>query len=227
MVPLLCCLGLRAQNSFLFIQHASGEPFYVRMGEKNFSSSASGHLILAGLTDSAYRLYLGFPGTSGSELMFIVPVQQKDRGFELKEMIGGWELFDLQTLQFIKAVPVRKAVTNMRGSRRTDTYTELMADVVNDSSVLYANANETLAVPAQNAARKDMPATTAPVVVKNNAVPAQAPAIPVADSTAVARPAEKTIIRFGSENKEEGREIIYLDRTSAVTDTIRILVPTH
>lgn len=43
--------------------------------------------------------------------------------------------------------------------------------------------------------------------------------------TTVTRRSAADIVRFGSENTEEGRLIIYLDRTAPVTDTIRIVIP--
>jgi hypothetical protein len=233
LVPLLFCMNLVAQKDFfVFLQQGSGQPFYVRMGEKTFSSSSSGHLILAGLADSVYDLYMGFPKSTAPELLFVVPVHQKDRGFELKSMIGGWELFDLQSFEFIKALVVKEKATAAQGDKKTDTYSALMAGVVDDSSVLYTN------VAQKEQPEKQAVAQKAPVAVKKSLAEVKKDSVvirdtnavaaknPVTDTTGTVKPVvNKNIVRYGSENTEEGREIIYIDRTAPATDTIKILIP--
>jgi hypothetical protein len=103
------------------------------VGEESFSSSASGHLVMAPVKDSAYSLYVGFPKNKYPEQLFMVDVNG-DMGFELKHIDGGWQLFDLEALRLIK--PVRNSSRDT-GVKRTDSYSMLLAGVVNDTSVLY------------------------------------------------------------------------------------------
>jgi hypothetical protein len=133
-------LQLSAQqlDYFLFIQETSGQPFYVRIGEDNHSSSAGGHLLLAPLKDSVYHLYLGFAKSSYPEQLFTVPINRKDRGFELKNMNGSWQLFDLQTLELLK--PAAAADRDSNTVKKTDSYSNLMAGLVDDTAVLYSAA---------------------------------------------------------------------------------------
>jgi hypothetical protein len=133
-------LPLAAQRLeyFLFIQETSGQPFYVRIGEDNHSSSAGGHLLLAPLKDSVYNLYVGFAKSSYPEQLFTVPLNRKDRGFELKNINGSWQLSDLQTLELLK--PAAAADRDTNTVKKTDSYSNLMAALVDDTAVLYRNA---------------------------------------------------------------------------------------
>jgi len=170
---ILCTLGVSAQKTlFLFIRQSSGQPFYVRMGEQNHSSSAGGHIILGGLQDSVYTLYIGFPKSTAPEWLFRVSMHQ-DRGFDLQPAGNGWRLTDQQSGEAIIAAAVGKTGGEAMGTRRTDAYSTLMAGVVNDSSVLYTDA-ATRAVEEKKAA-----ATSGNVAAKEAPSPAAAGA-PVA-----------------------------------------------
>ena len=128
------------QQYFVFIEDTSHEPFYVRMGEKSFSSSASGHLILSKMVDSTYIMFIGFPQNKEPEQQFLIKMYSRNRGYELKKLSGQWELFDLQTMEFTKPLAMVPKDNGNMLPRRTDTYSALMAGVVNDSAVLYVNA---------------------------------------------------------------------------------------
>src|SRR5688572_26283927 len=131
------------QEHFVFIQESNKQPFYVRVGEESQSSSASGHIILAPIKDSVYSFFIGFPKARYAEQPFTIPVR-RDVGFELKRVEGVWQLIDLQSQQVI-----RPNINNARdtgGVRRDDAYSKLMADVVDDTSVLYAEILDTVQV---------------------------------------------------------------------------------
>lgn len=127
------------QDYFIYIQSETGLPFYSRINDKTFSSSAIGHLVLSGLKDSTYQLQIGFPRNQFPEQVFSIPVNKQDRGFELKNMgDDGWALYDWQSMKFIRApVKQNKSLNIISDSKRTDPYARLMAGVVNDSIVLY------------------------------------------------------------------------------------------
>jgi hypothetical protein len=254
-ISFLCCSHLFAQkDQYIFIQQGSGQPFYVRMGEKSFSSSSGGHIILSDLQDAVYNLYIGFPKNAAPEQLFSVTLNRKDRGFELKNVNGEWQLFDLQSLEFIRAASDRSSA-GTPGEKKSDSYSQLMAGVVNDSAVLYtivakkevpvpevkgtkgvvvkkepaviSNTRETkkkATVPpaAKELAVKEVPANDS-ARVNDPMITKDTPAINTAVKEQVTAP--KDIFRYGSENTEEGKLIIYIDRTSPVSDTIRIVIP--
>lgn len=253
-------MQVRAQQEyFVFIQEPGGQPFYVRMGEHSYSSSAGGHLILSSLKDSVYSMYIGFPKMMYPELLFNVAVKNKDRGFELKKVNGRWQLDDLRNLQVIQPEESRTTVDSL--VKKSDGYSQLMAGVVNDTAVLYgrppqpdsaalaaantdsaAKGNNTEVAVTGNGAnnpgnRADVPKPPAPVVRNKPNTTAVAAtntaAAPAAAETNTATPPaavgeirdSRDIIRYRTENIREGKLMIYLDRSTSVTDTIRLIIP--
>lgn len=70
---------------------------------------------------------------------------------------------------------------------------------------------------AATVAREAAPAAAAPAGLENTATPNTQPAGPILDS--------RDIIRYRTENQVEGKLFIYVDRSIAVPDTIRIIIP--
>lgn len=140
---LLFSLFLHAQNEyFLFIQSENNQPYYVQTKGRTLSSSAIGHLIISGLKDSIYVLHIGFPKNQFPEQIFQVRINKRDAGYQLKNMgLEGWALFNMQTLQLIKAqaVELKKQTVFYGDIKKTDNFSTLMAGVVNDSAVLYSS----------------------------------------------------------------------------------------
>lgn len=132
--------GFAQQDYFMFIQSENRQPFYVRYGEKNYSSSATGHVILSRLKDSAYQFTIGFPQNQVPEQEFTVRVGRRDRGFELKNLgEKGWALFDWQTMELINAArtPGSGGGAGYSMIKRNDDFAKLMSSVVNDTAVMY------------------------------------------------------------------------------------------
>ena len=140
---LLLTLALQAQTEyFLFIQSENNQAFYVQSEGKTLSSSAAGHLIIPGLRDTLHTLTIGFPKNQFPEQVFQVRMNRKDGGYQLKNMgAEGWALFNLQTLQLIKAQQTesKKQVISYGDVKKTDVFSTLMAGLVNDSAVLYTS----------------------------------------------------------------------------------------
>jgi hypothetical protein len=158
-------LGAMAQQEFyIFIQEPSRQPFYVRMGQESHSSSAEGHIILSKLKDSVYNLYIGFP-RSRDEVLFTIPMNKKDHGYELRSVNGRRKLFDILTLQMVE--PVASTLADGQTFRRSDSYSELMAAVVDDSAVLYTSPADTLTSDTALASDKADSGTVARVTAGN------------------------------------------------------------
>jgi hypothetical protein len=160
----LLWLGASAQKVyFIYLQSDNQSPFYVKMGEKLHSSTASGYLILSNLVDSTYQLNIGFPGTGG-ESRFRVSNNNKDKGFLIQQSGGTIQLFDLQ------AASVHKPVTESMGGggvsyrMKEDAFTKLLAQAMNDSSLLYV---EVTAKPAL-AIEKKVEAPSPAIAIKND-----------------------------------------------------------
>jgi hypothetical protein len=129
------------QAWFIFIQSDNQQPFYIQMGEKIYSSSAAGYLLLHSLKDSTYNLLIGFPQNQFPEQQFAVNINKKDQGYQLKKASARqWELYNWQTEQALKPVAGKKSSSPLYGERKVnDHFADLMAAVVNDTAVLYTS----------------------------------------------------------------------------------------
>jgi hypothetical protein len=135
-----CTTALAQQSLYVYLQSENLQPFYVQMEDKVYSSSAIGHLVIAGLPDQTCNFEIGFPQQAAQPQRFAVPLKNKDHGFQLVKSPKGWALLDLQTDETIR--PMKEAGNSnlLYGERKKDdAFATLMAAVVNDSSVLYTS----------------------------------------------------------------------------------------
>jgi hypothetical protein len=145
-----CTTTLAQQSLFVYLQSENGQPFYVQMDNKVYSSSAIGHLILSDLPDKTCNFEIGFPQKAIQPQRFSIPLGNKDHGYQLvNKGSGNWALRDLQTDETIN--PLKDAGASLLyGERKNDdAFATLMAAVVNDSAVLYTSVvrKEVEAVP--------------------------------------------------------------------------------
>ena len=133
--------GFSQREYFIFIQSDNEQQFYLQLGDKTFSSSSIGHVIISKLADSIYTLNIGFPKEQYPARQFIVRINKKDRGFQLKNMgQKGWALFNLQTMELLYPVQKETGLSQSGYSliKKNDEFTRLMSQVVNDTAVLYS-----------------------------------------------------------------------------------------
>jgi hypothetical protein len=149
-------------DHFIYLQTDYKQPFYVRINNKVYSSSESGHLILGKLEDSVIQLVIGFPKNTFEEQQFKLPVKT-DAGFLLKNFgEEGWGLFNLQTLELIKNSnqPQDKKTSSVGGIKKTDAFSVMLANAVNDTAVLYTSARP----PSREIAKLTTPVADTPMV---------------------------------------------------------------
>jgi hypothetical protein len=136
-----CTTALAQQSLFLFLQSDNLQPFYVQMGDKVYSSSSTGHVIISGLQDNTCNFEVGFPQRTSRPQHFSIPLNNKDHGYQLIKNGADWALYDWQTKETIE--PLKGSDNNMSllyGERKKDdAFATLMAAVVNDSAVLYTS----------------------------------------------------------------------------------------
>ena len=136
-----CTTALAQQSLFLFLQSDNLQPFYVQMGDKVYSSSSTGHVIISGLQDNTCNFEVGFPQRTSRPQHFSIPLNNKDHGYQLIKNGADWSLFDWQTKETIE--PLKGSDNNLSllyGERKKDdAFATLMAAVVNDSAVLYTS----------------------------------------------------------------------------------------
>jgi hypothetical protein len=123
---------------FVYLQTETGEPFFVRMNDKLYSSESSGYLILPRLRDSTYKFKLGFP-SKDVDLDFTASINKKDHGYLVKNLGDkGWGLFDLQSLELqMSASTVKKETgfVNSNTETQVNAFTALLAKATDDPSL--------------------------------------------------------------------------------------------
>lgn len=136
-----CTTALAQQSFFVYLQSESWQPFYVQIGDKVYSSSSIGHLVIANLPDQTCSFEVGFPQHTIQPQRFSIPLHNRDHGYQLvKNGSRGWALQDWQTDEIIKPLKDAGNTTILYGERKNDDpFANLMAAVVNDSSVLYTS----------------------------------------------------------------------------------------
>jgi hypothetical protein len=151
-----CTTTLAQQSLFVYLQSENGQPFYVQMDNKVYSSSAIGHLILSDLPDKTCNFEIGFPQRAIQPQRFSISLGNKDHGYQLvNKGSGNWALRDLQTDETIRPLTGAGSASLLYGERKNDdAFATLMAAVVNDSAVLYTSV-----------VRKEVP--TVPTVAKS------------------------------------------------------------
>jgi hypothetical protein len=135
----ICCIVFiaRAQQShFIYLQTDNKQPFYVKLNEKLFSSSASGYLVIPKLPNGTHDLAVGFPKNEWPNQVIPVTVVNKDLGFMLKNFDSkGWGLFNMQSMDVIMANTGLKSPESVQAATRTDEFSNTLADVVNTPSI--------------------------------------------------------------------------------------------
>lgn len=136
-----CTTALAQQSLFVYLQSENWQPFYVQIGDKVYSSSGVGHLVISGLSDKTCRFEVGFPQHTVQPQRFSIPLHNRDHGYELvKNGSKGWALRNWQTDEIIKPLKEAGSSSLLYGERKKDdAFATLMAAVVNDSAVLYTS----------------------------------------------------------------------------------------
>jgi len=121
---------------FVYLQNEGHEPFFVRMNNKIYSSSASGYLILSKLRDSSYNVNVGFPGGQWPEQKFSFTVNKKDKGYLLKNFSDReWGLFDLQTMAVQMAAGNSETGVVKTEKKEVNAFTEMLSKAADDSTL--------------------------------------------------------------------------------------------
>lgn len=133
---------LQAQKVyFITIDADNNQPYSIVLGTKNYSSSAGGHLIIPNLIDSIYYLTVSFPRNIFAEHVFVIKIQNIDRGYQLKKTgEKSWGMFDWQSLELIKPElrDTKPSSTEIISAEKSkDAFARMMAAIVNDSAVLF------------------------------------------------------------------------------------------
>lgn len=135
LLAVVCCTLMVAQAQrvyFIYLQSDNGSPFYLKTGDKVYSSSAHGYLIVPQLVDSTYNVVIGKPGLAESR--FTIPVNGKDHGYLLRQSGQQLSLFHLQNMTLIE--PAAGNSGGVSYIDKTDRFTTLLSKAADDTTLL-------------------------------------------------------------------------------------------
>ena len=232
--------GLMAQKIyFIYIQTDNQQPFFVRMHDKIYSSTASGYLILSKLIDSVYNYKVGFPGKN-VDLNFSSTINKKDHGYLLRNFGDkGWGLIDLQTQSIQMSITDAKSAAdvNLKLDSNINAFTALLSKAADDPSLKYivvAKEEEKHLGEKKNdiiqsvvkETKTEVNTQPPPIIeekkaeiVKNDSEPEKKPV--VIKEIPYKRSEVTKIIQSTVTN---GVEIVYMDKLPEMTDTITIVI---
>jgi hypothetical protein len=171
------------RTNFVYLQTDPQQPFFIKLNEKVISSTAAGYLILPKLVAGIYPITIGFAGGKLQEQKFNLQVQNTDKGYLIKQLGGGeLSLFDLQTTALIAAAGNKEnTVAEKLEKDNVSAFTNALSKASADTTLLYAKP------------KQETPKVTAPVVVKQDPLPATTPPVTVQTPVVVAVEAKDTV----------------------------------
>ena len=236
------------QNHYLYIQTENKQPFYLKLDNKQYSSSISGYLIVPKLKDGSYNLTIGFPKNEWPEQNMAAIIADNDIGYLLKNFGDkGWGLFNLQSLEVLMAANKGKK-ENIEVVNKTDAFSNMLSSVVNDSTIRQTEtvkqevkiepAKELEKVPPAEGSAKE-----ANMVVVETAkgesksteikeentkagVRKENDKVALVKEEVIAINEGKSLVTRSVFNKSmDGSEMIYIDDVNGIKDTIRVFIP--
>ena len=239
---------------FIYLQTETGEPFFVRMNDKLYSSESPGYLILPRLKDSTYKFKLGFP-SKDIDLDFTTSINKKDHGYLIKNLgEKGWGLFDLQSLDLqMSASNVKKETgfNNTNTGTQVNAFTALLAKATDDPTLrqnaVFAKEVEKRPAVVQTVEKEEKKPAVTDAAVKEEKKPDQViqpaakPDENKPDVVNINSPKEDSqkssisqsdvykrseVIKLSEGSGADGFESVYVDQNSDGTkDTIRVFIP--
>ena len=238
---------------FVYLQTETDQPFFVKMNERTYSSTASGYLILSKLRDSVYNFSIGFSQNKWPEQNFSIGINRKDHGFILKNFgEKGWGLFDLQTLavQMSSALVSKEDATEKTKEQNVSAFTDILSKAADDPSLkekpVQAKMEEKKpqVIPQEVVKKEEIKPTVIdsltkkeepkvdieePTVVKNEEtkIDIKEPVKNEEVKTIVAELYKPTIVTKKSESSNvDGFGLVFIDDyRNGTRDTIRLLIP--
>ena len=232
---LLAGYGASSQRVyFVYLQTEQAQPFFVKMGDKIYSSATSGYLILSKLYDSTYGFTIGFPQNKWPEQKFSVEIGAKDHGYLVKNFGDkGWGLFDLQTMAVQMAADDVKINDNAT-QENISPFTEILAKATGDSTLKQKpvetkmEEKKTAIIDQPSVTKKDTTISKLPVTNESETKTesTQPTAKNEEQKTLSTEPYKRsTVIRKSESSTTTGFTVTYIDDYGTGKDTIQISIP--
>lgn len=234
---LLLCKNIQTsaqQDHFVYIQSDEKTAFDVSVNGQTYNSSSLGYVIIPKLTKGSYQLNISFANKKYPAQQFNCAIDKVDAGFLLKNYTDkGWGLFNLQTSDIIMSgsanvaeipkVEVKNdAFGNMLSQVSGDTTLNLKTEIekpvsqkplpVMDSTAF--TKNEIIAEKKESALNETITIDSASMTDLSVTKPDELRVFPVAG-----------IIKINEFSNNDGTDVVFVDTTSGLNDTIRIFLP--
>ena len=215
----LLSLDIQAQNfRFIYIQTENREPFYVKIDKNFLSSSETGYIIIAKLSEGSHYLSIGFSKNEWPELHVTLNVKDINAGFLLKNFADkGWGLVNLQTGVSMAPEKQSPIIKEVKIISTADEFARMLAEVVNDPSIAELTS-------VQNASAISVTATE-DKTIKTVVAKELLESIPVNlknDDTEINK---IEILKLKQDSTSAGLLITYVDIGNTVIDTINFFIP--
>lgn len=217
-VLFLIAIDICAQkNRFIYIQADNKQPFYVKLADHVYSSGNEGYLIIPKLAEGIHELSIRFPKDEWLPQTVTCHIKEADLGFTLKNFGDvGWGLINLQTQQLTMAAKEAKATDGSFAAIATDSFSVILASVVNDPGILRKTVS-----PVDTVSR-----VTADNMGKTGFDSLQHGKASKPDSNKTATDIFKpTVKKIKHEYAPGGMRLIFLDILINSADTVSIFIP--
>lgn len=229
--------AIAQQNHFVYIQSDNKLPFYVKLNDKLYSSSAAGYAIIPKLQKGSYEFAIGFPKNEWPQQRITVEVEG-DAGFMLKNFNEkGWALYNIQTMNVSMGNASAGNNTVVKNNQQEDNFTNTLSGVVNTPiSTPVENSKKEINPPVTTNVKTEEipPLKVVPTVDKKNDSPIQdiqlGNTTPVTNNNATNQPNSANLpvnTNIAVVNKvidKAGSALVYVDNSNG-KDTIRIFIP--
>ena len=249
-IGLLISINLKAQqNHFIYLQTDNKQPFYLKLNKQVYSSSLSGYLIVPKLKTGVYSLLIGFPKSEWPEQNIRCAVEDKDYGYLLKIFEDKrWGLFNLQSMNILMADETSKKV-EPEAEYKSDAFSNMLSTVVNDPTIKQIDPINTPVklIGVKNIqAKSEEPAVAVvekkiePIIVLVDTIVIKNLAKDTVTYSATSKGLTKpviilnevepviylsTISRKKVSKTKKGIELIYVETTNGIQDTILLFIP--
>lgn len=242
LITLFAIAGKAQQTHFIYLQTDNGQPFYLKMNHKIISSSSEGYVILPGLRDSTYEIKVGFPKNEHPEETFDLNVNNSNQGFLIKNFEDkGTQLFNMETLALVAGTNNLSKDTSIAAAstekKEADPFTQLLANVVKDSSILENHQVVTAqAIKQPDTTDHINSDTTSHINNDSNSLVQKTDTSVNNSNTPVAIAPEKadsserslgnsSVSKILSKENEQGLTMLYADSIGNSKDTVNIFIP--
>lgn len=224
-VLIFCCLvsliGRAQINHFIYIQTENKQPFYVKLKERLYSSSAQGYLVVPKLPEGEYNITIGFPKNEFPPKQLNITVGKNDEGYLYRQTMNKeWALYNLYTMQMVSADTKVQAVVKEAKPVVRDTIASVLTPATEDVKP----ASETIkdeSIPAVVKQSEEIKTVKEPVQPVIDTV-VKIPATTIIES--IPQPKKEVVARISQTTDAGNAFVSYAVYEASGTDTVDIII---